>query len=74
MEMTLSLQGHADAIRRHMRKADQADNRQDRERELHHARIAYRNLCRECEAKTEKQVERDSPEAYRMWKQGVPGL
>lgn len=70
----MSLQGHADAIKRHLRKSENADNSGDRERELHHARVAYRNLCRECESKTEKQVQRDSPEAYRMWKYGVPGL
>lgn len=70
----MSLQGHVEAIKRHLRKAAQADGRQDRDRELHHARIAYRNLCRECEAKSEKQVERDSREALQMWKNGVPGL
>ncbi|OEC94363.1 hypothetical protein [Rhizobium sp. AB2/73] len=70
----MSLQGHVDAIKRHMRKAEQADNRQDLDRELHHARIANRNLCRECEAKTEKQVQWDSREAYSIWKYGVPGL
>lgn len=70
----MSLQGHVDAIKRHLRKAEQADNRQDRDRELHHAGIAYGRLCRECEVKTEKQVQRDSSEAFKMWKYGVPGL
>lgn len=70
----MSIQGHADAVNRHLRNADRADNSRDRDRELHHARIAYRELCRECEAKTEKQVQRDSSEGYSMWKNGVSGL
>lgn len=70
----MSIQGHADAVRRHLAHAEAADNDQDRQRELHFARIAYRNLCSECEAMSEKQVIRDSEEAYDMWKNGVAGL
>ena len=70
----MSLQGHVKAIQRHMKKAAEADSKQDHDREIHFARVAYRNLCAEAERKTEKQVQRDSPEAYRMWKNGVSGL
>lgn len=70
----MSISGHADAVDRHLEKADRADSAQERERELHFARIAYRNLCSECEEMTEKQVMRDSPKAYRYWKNGVSGL
>lgn len=70
----MSLQGHVDAIKRHLRKAGEADNRQDRDRNLHHARVAHRNLCRECETMSDKQVERESREALQMWKYGVAGL
>lgn len=70
----MSLRGHVDAVIRHLEKAKMADNRQDRDREIHFARVAYRNLCRECESMTEKQVQRDSPEAYSMWKRGVSDL
>lgn len=70
----MSLQGHADAVTRHLRKASQAITESDRQREVHFAGIAYRNLCKECELLSEKQVQRDSPDAYAMWKRGVPGL
>lgn len=70
----MSLQGHVDAIHRHKRQAEQARDPYEREKELKFARIAYQRLCDECNRMTEKQVTRDSPEAYNFWKYGVPGL
>jgi hypothetical protein len=57
-----------------MRQADAASSPYEREKEMKFARIAYDRLCSECNSMTEKQVQRDSPEAYQFWKYGVPGL
>lgn len=70
----MSIQGHVDAIDRHLAAAQSATTSQERDRELHFARSAYRYLCSECSQLSEKQVMRDSPVAYNYWKNGVPGL
>lgn len=70
----MSIQGHVDAIKRHLRQADASREPHEREKERKFAQIAYERLCSECSRRSDKQVMRDSPEGYRYWKNGVPGL
>ena len=68
----MSLQGHADAIERHLRNA--RSNPEKRDKELHFARQAYGYLKREAARMSDKQIQRDSMDAWRWLQRGEPGL
>lgn len=72
--MKSRLQGHVDAIKRHLQKAAMARDAYTREKERKFAQIAYTRLKAECESMTDKQVERDSPEALAICRDGIQEL